>query len=575
MSNLKIRFATLEAVGHAIGSSAPTEELLGLVVDMLLQAVPAEGATIFLKESSDMLRFAVTRGPDQDKLQGTRIRGDQGIAGWVVQHDQPALVRDTASDPRFSKHVDEDTGFRTHSLLCVPLHTRRGAVGAIELVNPKDSSFSQAEARYVTSIANQTAQLIENVRLFQERQRHLSMIRALQMASHWLNSSLHLETVLEKIVQTANDVIKAEAGSVLLVDENSRLDFTVALGSTAEKLMANKQLISGRLDDGIVGHVARTGEPRLISDCSKDPAFASGAGPEIQEKLGFETRSLVCVPMRARGEVVGVLELTNRLDGEPFDASDLSSLSVFADDAAAALTNARLYESLEKSYLNTITSLATALDLRDNETGGHSQRVALLAKEVSKRLGLSQKKVDEVYQGSLLHDIGKIGIPDRILLKPGKLTEDEWKIMRRHVVIGHRLLTGIGFLKRAAVIPVFHHEMYNGNGYMAGLKGEEIPLGARIFAVIDAYDAMTSDRPYRKALSEEEARRRIWEACGTQLDPEVGEVFLSVPQETIDSIRNEMLEEVATGPPRKAEDGTEEDDLATALRAYDQLMGSC
>lgn len=574
MSSLEVRFETLEAVGHAIGSTAPTEELLGLVIDMLLQAVPSEAATIFLKEPPDMLRFVVTRGPEKDLLQGTRIPGNQGIAGWVVEHDIPAIVADTSTDHRFSTNVDQSTGFKTASLLCVPLHTRRGAIGAIELINPIDSKFGNDESRYVTIIANQTAQLIDNVRLFQDRQHHLSMIKALQTASQWLNSSLHLETVLEKIVQTANDVIMAEAGSVLLVGENNRLDFTVALGPAADELIAKKDIISANLEDGIAGHVARTGEPRLISDCSKDPSFASGAGPKIKEEFGFETRSLLCVPMRARSEIVGVLEFINRLDGKPFDTVDVSTLSVFADDAAAALTNARLYESLEKSYLSTIALLATALDLRDNETGGHSQRVARMAREVALLLGLGKEKIYEVNQGSLLHDVGKIGIPDRILLKPGKLNEAEWKIMRRHTVIGHRLLAGIGFLDGPAVIPAFHHERFDGTGYMIGLKGEEIPLGARIFAVVDTYDAMTCDRPYRKAMPEADARKEMRDASGTQLDPAIVDVFLDMPMETIQEIRDATEEEVASGPPRKAEDGTEEDDLATALRAYERLKSS-
>lgn len=575
MSNLRIRFSTLEAIGHAIASSAPVDKLLELVTDMLLQAVPAEGATIFLKEPpDDMLRFAVTRGPTRQALEDVRLRSDEGIAGWVVQNDRYALVPDVTSDPRFAKRVDEQTGFQSRSLLCVPLHTRHGVLGAVELINTTQAEFTKKDAEYVTSIANQTAQLIENVRMFQERKQHMATLKALQTASQWLNSSLHIEEVFEKIVETADDVIKTEAGSILLIDDDGQLDFTVALGPVADRLMEHREMLRERLKEGICAWVAKNGKPELIRDCSKDPRFATGAGPEIREKLGFETRSLLCVPMRARGKVVGVVQLINRLDGEPFDLGDLSTLTVFADDAAAALTNAKLYESLEQSYLHTINSLATALDLRDNETGGHSQRVAFLAKEVAQRLRLEQDEIDDVYQGSLLHDIGKIGIPDHILLKPGKLTDAEWEIMRRHTVVGYRLLEGIDFLERASVIPLFHHERYDGTGYMAGLKGEKVPLGARIFAVIDTYDAMTSDRPYRKAMPREAACEEIQKSCGTQLDPEVAEVFLSIPPETVEAIRRRMAEQVAADQSGKVDGGDEAEYVQVARRAYKKLKAA-
>ena len=572
MPDLETRSAILEAVGHAIASPAPMDRLLELVTDMLLQAAPSEAATVFLLDPADnTLRFAVTRGPKRDELAGLRIPLGQGIVGWVAQHDRYALVPDVASDPRFSQEVDKATGFATRALLCVPLHTRHGVIGVVEFINPTRGEFTDKEATFVASIANQAAQLIENVRLSQEREQHVAALNALRAASRWLNSSLHIETVLQKIVETADEVIQAQAGSILLKGKDGLLDFTVALGPAGQRLMDAKGMLRDRLNEGIAAWVAENGKAEIIADCTKDTRFTSGPGPEIHDKLGFQTQSMVCVPMRARGEVVGVVELINRLDGKPFDQNDLDTLSVFADDAAAALTNARLYESLEDSYRNTINSLATALDLRDNETGGHSQRVALFAQEVAQRLGLPKAEVDDTYQGSLLHDIGKIGIPDSVLLKPGKLTDDEWLIMRRHIVIGYRLLDGIDFLSKSAVIPLFHHERYDGKGYLTRLKGDQIPVGARIFAIIDAYDAMTSDRPYRKALGDEVARQRIRESCGTQFDPEIAEVFLNIPRATIDAIRKKVEKQQAEHPSQKAVNGHEEEDIKVAREAAERL----
>ena len=568
---MQVRFATLESIGHAIASPQPLEGLLEMVTDLILQAVPSEAATMFLMDpSGDRLRFAVTRGPNAEQLRSMSIPAGQGIAGWVIENNHYALVPNVDKDRRFCRSVDQTTGFSTKSLLCVPLHTRHGVIGAVELINPTQAEFTDAEATFVTSIANQAAQLIENVRLFQDRERHGATLEALQQAARWLNSTLHIKDVLERIVTAADEVIKAEAGSILLVGDDGKLDFTVALGPAGPDLMARKDEIRDQLEAGIVGWVAKTGKAELIADTTEDARFVEGPGPAIHDETGFQTKSILCVPMRARNETVGVVELINRADGKPFDSNDLATLSVFADDAAAALTNARLFESLERSYFDTINSLAIALDLRDNETGGHSQRVALLAKEVALRLALTEEEVDDVHKGSLLHDVGKIGVPDEVLLKPGKL-DDEWKIMRRHVLIGYRLLAGIEFLKKASLIPLFHHERYDGKGYLAGLKGEAIPLGARIFAIIDAYDAMTSDRPYRKALGDEEARKRIHEELGGQFDPRVARIFLSIPPSRTQEIRETLDIEHVTSHRFNVVGGEEDKDTEEAREAHARL----
>lgn len=570
--SLRAKFEVLEAVGLAIAAPSPMETVVELVLDLLLQAVPAEAATIFLLDPSEnTLRFTVTRGPHPEILQGLLLPLNQGIVGWVVRENHHAVVLDVASDPRFASWVDEKTGFETRSVLCVPLRTRRGVIGAVELLNRKEGEFSEEEAVYVTSIANQTAQLIENVRLFQEQERALSTMQALGLAARWLNSDLNIRSVLENIVRTADKVIQAEAGSILLLDEEGHLHFEVALGPSAAQLLENKDLINAQLDEGIAGWVARHGEPVLIPDCAQDPRFTSGPGPKISTQIGFANRNILCVPMRSRDKVIGVVELINKIGDQPFDQRDLAALSVFADDAAAALTNARLYESLSQSYLETIDSLAMALDTRDNETGGHSQRVALYAQEVARQLGLSEDEVDMVYKGSLLHDIGKIGIPDAILRKPGKLGEDDWRIMRRHATIGYFIVGSVAFLRGPAVIPLFHHERYDGKGYPAGLKGQEIPLGARIFAVVDTFDAMTSDRPYRPALSDEAARQEIRQCSGTQFDPEVVEAFLRIPDETIRAIRAHVLEFQTTRPSLRPDEGSGEEDAAIARTIYEKL----
>lgn len=201
-----------------------------------------------------------------------------------------------------------------------------------------------------------------------------------------------------------------------------------------------------------------------------------------------------------------------------------------------------LFRKLDDSYRTTLEALATALDARDAETLGHSARVAAYTVAVGRRMGLSEEGLTDLYRGALLHDVGKIGIRDAILLKPGKLTSEEWQEMRKHPEIGARMLEGIAFLEKAIPIVLCHQERYDGKGYPERLKGEAIPIGARIFSVVDTLDAMTSDRPYRRALPYERARREILRFSGTQFDPAVVEVFLSIPEEEWQDIQKHVIE---------------------------------
>jgi putative nucleotidyltransferase with HDIG domain len=200
---------------------------------------------------------------------------------------------------------------------------------------------------------------------------------------------------------------------------------------------------------------------------------------------------------------------------------------------------------LSRSYQTTLEALATALDTRDSETLGHSLRVAAYTVAVARRMGIDEPELTDMYRGALLHDVGKIGIPDAILRKPARLTPEEWVEMRKHPEIGDRILQGIGFLEGARPIVLSHQERFDGSGYPRGLKGAAIPLGARIFSVVDTLDAMTSDRPYRKALSYESARAEIVKYSGSQFDPEVVRVFLAIPPDEWTRIQQRVLAEVA------------------------------
>jgi putative nucleotidyltransferase with HDIG domain len=238
-----------------------------------------------------------------------------------------------------------------------------------------------------------------------------------------------------------------------------------------------------------------------------------------------------CVPLIAKGEARGVLEVYRRAAFTP-DAEWLEFLETLAGQAAIAIENTQLFENLQHAntdlilaYNATIEGWSRALDLRDKETEGHTERVADLTVSIAKTMGIKDQGMVHIRRGALLHDIGKMGIPDYILLKPDKLTDEEWVIMRSHPQLARDLLMPIAYLRDALDIPYSHHEKWDGTGYPQGLKGQQIPLTARLFAVVDVWDALTSNRPYRKKWTKKKALAYIHEQRGKHFDPQVVDVF--------------------------------------------------
>jgi HD-GYP domain-containing protein (c-di-GMP phosphodiesterase class II) len=304
------------------------------------------------------------------------------------------------------------------------------------------------------------------------------------------------------------------------------LKYAVGRGFRTQALVHSRL----RVGESHAGRVALERCFLSISDLRQEPG-------DFHRAPLLEKEAFVCyfaMPLIAKGQVKGVVELFHRTQITP-DQEWHDFFSLIASTAAIAIDNLALFDHLQRSnaalalaYDATLEGWSRALDMRDKETEGHTQRVTEITERLASLLEFDDSALIHVRRGALLHDIGKMGIPDAILLKPDRLTEDEWAIMRKHPEYAYTMLSRIAYLRPALDIPYCHHERWDGSGYPRGLKGEQIPLAARIFSVVDVWDALTSNRPYRAAWSEEEAIRYIQSQAGNQFDPKVVEVFLKI-----------------------------------------------
>lgn len=345
----------------------------------------------------------------------------------------------------------------------------------------------------------------------------LSEMTTLYEIAKLTSSSLDLDEMLSSTFNGAVKILNAETGSLMLLDpEREGLTIKRSYGLNDDII----RKIKIKMGETIVGLVAQNGEPLII--------HGRADILQIKGRKKYEKVNSICVPLKTKKGVIGVINLNRKEDAKPFTQDNLKLLFSMANDAASAIENATLYQNLHESYLSIIRALVSALELKDSYTRGHSDAVARYAVALAKKLKLSPQEIESIEVASVLHDIGKIGIDDNILSKPERLDDEEWKEVKQHPGFSYKILKGVNFPWDIKPIICAHHERYDGKGYPIGLKGEEIPLGARILAVADTFAAMTSDRAYRKGLSKERVIEELKMVAGTQLDPELVKVFIEI-----------------------------------------------
>lgn len=335
-----------------------------------------------------------------------------------------------------------------------------------------------------------------------------------------VTSSTRVHPLVSSIIRMTQHGLRASASSLLLLDEeNQELCFKFTNGSAGvqlKRLKINPQ-------SGIAGRVVSSGKPLIVNNAKKSPYFSS----LIDEVNGFEAKSIISAPLMTHARAFGVIEVINKTDGADFSQQDLQALIRVSTTAALAIENLRLNERLLDAYKNTVRALVSLADAKETCGMGHSRRVAAYALMGAEALSLPDKEKQDIEYAAILHDIGKLGIPDSVLNKSEALTKQEWEMIRKHPLIGSSLLRGIPFLREASQIILHHHERYDGQGYPEGLKGEAIPLGSRLLAVADAFDHMTTEHSYRQAIAKNHAFAELKKCVPEQFCPVAVKAFCS------------------------------------------------
>jgi len=354
--------------------------------------------------------------------------------------------------------------------------------------------------------------------------RAVSRLQALHKMGLSFNSTMDLERLFNQLIHKAMETLHARSGYILLVDRGS---WTLELASShGLPELHSIQTTNLPIKPGGCSHwVIKNHQPLLIGNIDEAGEFSRVS------RLGFTRESVICAPLIIRDEVIGTITMANKTDESSFNSEDLELLSTIATQASIAIRNARLYEEQETSYLNTVQALVSAVEASDAYTSGHSERVTRYALKLARYIDLPHESLRTLEQAAILHDIGKIGICESLLHKIETLSSEDIETLRLHPGIGVKILEPISFLGEVRRIIHQHHERFDGTGYPNGIKGDQLLLEARILSIADTYDAMTTDRPYRCALSHDVTIKEISDNAGTQFDPNLAQAFIGMFEE--------------------------------------------
>ena len=518
-------FASLYETSQVLSAETELKTMMQTVVDVAKRLLNASSSGMYFFIPAENI-LELTVDTELYVPLGTRMQMGEGVAGRVAQSRKPMRIDDYSTWESRSKIYE---GIPLHAVLEVPMIYGGELIGVLSVDEIEDSErkYTEADERLLSLFASQAAAAIHSARLREDAINRLQHLQTLRTIDKAITSSLDINITLNILLNHVLSQLNVDAADVLLLHVHEQtLKYSAGRGFRTR--MVEKADV--HLNDRFAGRcvmersVINVSDPAQIID---NPPFA-----RLWKEEGFQI--YFCVPLIAKGEVKGVLEVYRRSKFSPSDEW-FDFLETLASQAAITIDNTQMFDNVQRASLElaiayeaTIEGWSHALDLRDRETEGHTQRVTELTMTLAGMMGIEANELQHIRRGALLHDIGKMGISDRILLKKGKLTKKEWEIMRTHPTLAFQMLQPISYLRPALDIPYCHHEKWDGSGYPRGLKGEQIPLMARIFSVVDVWDALTSLRSYRKAWTKKRALTYIKQQSGKHFDPRTVEVFLQV-----------------------------------------------
>jgi HD-GYP domain-containing protein (c-di-GMP phosphodiesterase class II) len=481
---------------------------------------------------SEMRGFTPELWERAQEVLRSHINGEELIS-QVVSSGRSALVSDVSADSRWTVLGSEDS---TRSVAVIPMIARGKVAGAIVVASDTLNAFEPSDMTVLELVAAQSAIAVENAELYQAELRNVRKLNALQTIDHAISATLELKQTLGILIERAIDHLgQRNAGGFVALVEPGSSQLKLAATHNLSETFAERFVLE--VGESIAEQVVEDGVPHVVAHVAADSRI------KYKDLIALEKfQSLMAVPLAVDGKSIGALAIYTRQTHE-FSNEETDFFVTLGTQAVIAVQNAQLYEKtrdqavslaklaqqLEESYINTLAAMSAALDLRDRETEGHSQRVSDLTVKLATSLGMTdEQELRDIRYGSLLHDVGKIGISDSILLKAGALSTGERVEMKKHPEFGADILRGVKFLEGALPVVLYHQERWDGSGYPKGLKGEEIPWAARIFAVIDVYDALASDRPYRQSMSRSYALDYVRSNRGILFDSQVVDKFVEI-----------------------------------------------
>ena len=512
----------INRVSTSLRLAPSVAEILPMLLDEALLLIETPHGAIWLYEHPDnLLRQRIARGSSTQATFKV-LRPEDGIIGYVFTSGEKYIAPDLKKDLLIFAGNRNSTPDGLSGIF-IPIKSTIGSMGVL-MVAIEIGRHITDEINLLTILAEITGNAIHRAELFEQSQEQIHRLTTLRDIDSAIASSTDLRVTLNILMDHALKHLRVDAVDILLYHpELQSLTFLTSAGFYNPA--PSRPLV--RLGEGLAGQVVMKGDVEHITDLQRsnearrDPMLA---------REGFVT--YFGVPLIVKGQVKGVFEIFIRSAFSP-TADWLQFLHTLSGQAAIAVDNAQLFDNLQRSnqeitqaYDTTLEGWARALELRDRETEGHTRRVTDLTMQLARYMGVPDDELVDIYRGVLLHDIGKMGVPDQILRKTGPLNDSEWIEMRKHPEYAFNLLAPIPYLRPALDIPYCHHEHWDGSGYPRGLKGEHIPLSARIFAIVDIWDALLSDRPYRKAWPEEKVVQYIQDISATILDPAVVQAFL-------------------------------------------------